>query len=98
MNTDQLQEEYERKGIFTRWAGSADKVEVRRLLPNRKYKYLGRILRDEVERDPGVVAQRFGGGVYRLQIVDPGNKDGRTIEAGFDAHTYGPPRDDAPWG
>jgi len=59
-------EERESNSIFTTLGFSADRVEVRRVLPHRKYKYLGRISRELVEQDPGVVGNRFGGGVYRL--------------------------------
>lgn len=86
--------EYEKNSIFTHFAFSADKVEVRRLLGNRKYKYMGRISREQVESDPGVVAERFGGGLYRLQVIHAGNKYGRSIEMAYDEVAYGPPRDD----
>ena len=84
----------EENSIFTQMAFTADRVEVRRLLPNRKFKYMGRIPRDQVEMEPGVVAQRYGGGKYRLQIIRPGNKYGRSIEMTYCVIAYGPPRDD----
>ena len=96
MSNEVQMSEYEKNSIFTHFAFSADKVEVRRLLGSRKYKYMGRIPRDEVEREPGVVAERFGGGVYRLQVIHAGNKYGRSIEMAFDAVAYGPPLEDTP--
>lgn len=85
--------EYERNSIFTQWAHNTDRVEVRRKIGPRQYKYLGRIARDSVEQDPGVVGRLFGGGLYRLQIIYPGNKYGRSIEFAIDEIAFGPPRD-----
>lgn len=62
MNEEPTQEDLERDSIFTRFGYAADRVEVRRILPNRKQKYLGRISRDIVEADFDVIGHRFGGG------------------------------------
>lgn len=55
----------------------------------KRWKYAGRFTRQEIESDPDIVGNRFGGGSYRFTAITPDDKCGGSMEWAYDEAAFG---------